>query len=453
MYEEDPAEHTAWVSVDRTGEQGLVRVRRAGRGRPGGAASADAAETSLVEHARHVADRGCRTFLDASADLGFAQPPAWPAAGHGLGQSAALSGHHEAPPSGCTASRCPTPASSRLPRLCIRDDMPEGVKNDLYTATVTSGSPDAPDPVPDDHSPPLRKGGATAVGARKRTAGLGVARVKKALSSDSAGNFWGAISGILALSLMVFTFASFVLGAGDDPGTGASSTPPPGPSNPNKVPSSDVPSTLPTPVNSVPVGQPISAEWSGEYGGSSIVPVESLDLTDKPQATFCDETGYRTWLKENGAVAAPSSRSITQLRTNEAATLVVLGVNVRIVSREPMTPGVYTACATGGTPGPSGSFVDVNLDRSRPVVKFRDTSTGPARDQLTIPMVENEQHLLIFRVTATASTVKITCGLDVLVNGERMTIPLITAAEPLAVSGVAAGTPVMIWANGRWNQQ
>lgn len=36
-------------------------------------AGANAAETALVEHAHHLADRGCRTFLVASADRGFAQ--------------------------------------------------------------------------------------------------------------------------------------------------------------------------------------------------------------------------------------------------------------------------------------------------------------------------------------------------------------------------------------------
>ena len=220
----------------------------------------------------------------------------------------------------------------------------------------------------------------------------------------------------------------------------------PGPATPAAT------SSAPAPPSPVPLGSGVDVKWSGDVGQRALVPVRSLASVPGPP-TSCDQQGYRDWLGRQNAVAAKTSLGAAVLRADRSASVTLLGLSVRIVSRRPITSGVYVRCGFGGGEDqPPQSWVDVDLDAPVPDVAVSDREGGERRDRILVTLRPGTPHVVFVNLRAAAATYEVSFSLIALVDNRRREIPLVPPTAPVTVTGVPAGQVPLQWDlwHSRW---
>jgi hypothetical protein len=177
----------------------------------------------------------------------------------------------------------------------------------------------------------------------------------------------------------------------------------------------------PPPTTSRPLPE-VQTTVAPEFSSTWLFPSAPTAL-GKPPAAECSENKYRLWLQRSGAIPTFNSFSVT-LRANTDATVIVEGMSIRVLKREPRLAGILLDCPIGGPGGrgPIGSAT-INLDRAKPSVTYTERYDEPT-SRLTFILEKSVPEFVVVKAKSTRDFVTWEASLLLSVDGVRRRISL-----------------------------
>ncbi|MFJ4360640.1 hypothetical protein ACIP25_30675 [Streptomyces massasporeus] len=175
---------------------------------------------------------------------------------------------------------------------------------------------------------------------------------------------------------------------------------------------------------------------------SWVVSRKKDDLTP-PSKNPCDE-GNHDWVRSIGGVETKISIHFV-LTTESPESVVITGLrpHAKRVATPKMQTGIRLYCPSGD--GFLGRIADLTVDSNPPKFTLYDEDYKPLRRiGLNLDKGDAADFLLNATVNSAGAVYEFTADLELLVGGDRMTLPINDRGKPFRVAGaLPAGAPVV----------